>query len=244
MHGCLEIMYERLAAFLLENIAFDNVSVILEAGCGSGQLTIPFVKRVSKIKKDFKVIAFDISAGPYEGDLNILKERIQKEGLENFVFTVKGDARNMEEIADESVDLIISNELFCDLDKKGLERTLQEFYRILKKNGKMAHGELSPTPENEAQRLLIKADAFSIETLQPKPKWFSPFSDEVVALMHKIGFRNITVKYFETNVKMNYKEALKYLKGWVSQNFLKTRQKQLKKYGIEFPIEHVIFCEK
>lgn len=238
------MMYERLAAFLLENLAFDDVSSILEAGCGCGQLTIPFVKRVSKIKKNFKVIAFDISAGPYEEALEILKNAIKKERLENFVFTVKGDVRNMEEIADESVDLIISNELLCDLDKIGLKRALREFYRILKTGGKMAHGELSPIPENEAQRFLIRANAYSIKTLQPKPKWFSPFSDEVAALMHKIGFKDITVKYFETNVKMGYKEAVTYLKRWVSQDFIKTHQKELRKYGIEFPTEHIIFCKK
>lgn len=244
MNDYLEMMYERLAVFLVENLAFDDVSVILEAGCGSGQLTIPFVKRVSKIKKNFKVIAFDISTGPYRGDLDILKERIRKEGLEGFVFSIKGDVRNMEAIGDESVDLIISNELFCDLDREGLERALLEFYRILKKNGKMAHGEFNSIPENEAQRLLIKANAYPLETLQPKPKWFSPLSDEVAALMHKIGFKNIAVKYFETNVKMNHEEALKYLKGWVNESFLKTHQNQLRKHGIEFPMEHVIFCRK
>jgi ubiquinone/menaquinone biosynthesis C-methylase UbiE len=244
MSGCLEMMYERLAAFLLENLVFDNVSVILEAGCGGGQLTIPFVKGVSKIKENFKVIAFDISAGPYEGDLEILKDRIRKERLEALVFSVKGDVRDMKEMANESVDLIISNELLCDLDKKGLEKALQEFYRILRRGGMMAHGELNPIPENEAQRLLIRADAYSIETLRPKPKWFSPFSDEVAALMHKIGFKDITVKYFETDIKMGYKEAVAYLKRWVKQDFIKNYQKHLRKYGIEFPIEHVIFCKK
>jgi len=148
MSGCLEIMYERLAAFLLENLVFDDVSVILEAGCGGGQLTIPFVKGVSKIKKNFKVIAFDISAGPYEGDLEILNERIRKERLEALVFSVKGDVRDMKEMACESVDLIISNELLCDLDKKGLGKAIQEFYRILRRGGMMAHGELNPIPEN------------------------------------------------------------------------------------------------
>jgi hypothetical protein len=78
----------------------------------------------------------------------------------------------------------------------------------------------------------------------PKPKWFSPFSDEIAGLMHKIGFRDIDVKYFETDVNMGYKEAVAYLKGWVKQSFIKTHQKQLRKYGIEFPIEHVIFCKK
>jgi ubiquinone/menaquinone biosynthesis C-methylase UbiE len=237
-------MYERLAAFLLENLAFDDVSVILEAGCGKGQLTIPLVRRVSKIKKDFKVIAFDISAGPYENDLDVLRERVRKEGLEGFVFGVKGDVRNMKEIWDENIDLIISNELLCDLDERGLERTLLEFYRILKIGGRMAHGELSPIPENEAQKLLIKANAYSFESLKPKPKWFSLFSDEVAALMRKIGFKDITVKYFETDVKMDYKEAITYLKGWVTQDFIETHQKQLRKHGIEFPMEHVIFCKK
>jgi len=244
MSDCLEIMYERLAAFLLENLVFDDVSVILEAGCGGGQLTIPFVKGVSKIKENFKVIAFDISAGPYEGDLEILKGRIRKERLEALVFSVKGDVRDMKEMADESVDLIISNELLCDLDKKGLEKAIQEFYRILRRGGMMAHGELNPIPENEAQRLLIRADAYSIESLRPKPKWFSPFSDEVAALMHKTGFKDIAVKYFETGTKMGYKEAIEYLKRWVKQDFIKTYQKHLRKHGIEFPIEHVIFCKK
>jgi len=89
MNDCLEMMYERLAAFLLENLAFDNVSVVLEAGCGRGQLTIPFVRRVSKIKKDFKVIAFDVSAGPYESDLDVLRERVRKEGLKGLFSTLR-----------------------------------------------------------------------------------------------------------------------------------------------------------
>jgi hypothetical protein len=62
--------------------------------------------------------------------------------------------------------------------------------------------------------------------------------------MHKIGFNDITVKYFETGIKMGYKEAVAYLKRWVKQDFIKTHQKQLRKHGIEFPIEHVIFCKK
>ena len=65
----MRLMYERLANFLVENLDFNNVSLILEAGCGSGQLTIPLVKRVNEIKENFKVIGFDVSAGPYKGCL-------------------------------------------------------------------------------------------------------------------------------------------------------------------------------
>jgi len=238
-------MYSRLADFIIENLDFERISVILEAGCGSGQLTIPFVRKVNEIKENFKVIAFDISSGPYEGDLDVLKERIEKEKLDKFVVTVKGDVRDMKAIEDESIDLIISNELFCDLDRKGLESVLMEFYRILKPNRQMAHGELNPTAENEAQKLLIETNAYSLETLQPKPEWFSPFSDEVAALMHKIGFKNIKVEYFETHVKMNFNKAIEKLKEWKTDPaFIERRLNDLKRYGIEFPMEHVIFCEK
>jgi len=234
-----------LADFIIENLDFERISVILEAGCGSGQLTIPFVRKVNEIKENFKVITFDISSGPYEGDLDVLKERIEKEKLDKFVVTVKGDVRDMKAIEDESIDLIISNELFCDLDRKGLESVLMEFYRILKPNRQMAHGELNPTAENEAQKLLIEANAYSLETLQPKPEWFSPFSDEVAALMHKIGFKNIKVEYFETNVKMNFNKSIEKLKEWKTDPaFIERRLNDLKRYGMEFPMEHVIFCEK
>jgi hypothetical protein len=62
--------------------------------------------------------------------------------------------------------------------------------------------------------------------------------------MHKTCFKDITAKYFETSIKMGYKEAVTYLKRWVKQDFMKNYQKQLRKHGIEFPIEHVIFCKK
>ncbi len=121
---------------------------------------------------------------------------------------------------------------------------LRGLYRILKVGGMMAHGELSPIPENEAQRLLIRANGYSRESLKPKPKWFSPFSDEVAALMHRIGFKDIAVKYLETNVKMDYEQAVEFLKDWVNESFIKKYQKQFKRYGVEFPMEHVIFCKK
>ena len=245
MEPTFRLMYERLAKFLLDNLDLGKVSVILEAGCGRGQLTIPLAKKVNEIKEKFKVFALDISAGPYKGDLEILKKNVQKEKLEKVIMPIKGDVRDIKAIEDESIDLIISNELFCDLDRKGLESALMEFYRILKPNRQMAHGELNPAAENEAQKLLIEANAYSLETSQPKPEWFSPFSDEVAALMHKIGFKNITVKYFETNVKMNFNKSIEKLKEWKTDPaFIERRLNDLKGYGMEFPMEHVIFCQK
>jgi len=242
----VELMYERLAAYLAENLDFGNVSTILEAGCGRGQLTIPFVRKLRKIKPDFKVIALDLSTGPYKGHLDILKRRVRKERLDRLITPVNADLRNMTAIHDESVDLLVSNETLCELDRNGLEKAVHEFYRVLTFGGQMVHGELIQAFENEAQRLVIEANLHSLETSLPKPPWVSPFSDEVAALLHNIGFKDITVKYFETNVKfMSFNAALRKLKQWhIDPEFVKKHLQEIRIYGLEYPMEHLIFCRK
>jgi len=239
-------MYERLAVVLVENLDFAKVSCVLEVGCGSGQLTIPLVRKLMEIKPDFRFVALDLSAGPYTGDLSVLKRRVQKEGLDKLITLVNADVRNMDVIGDESLDLVVSNETLCELDRVGLEKALQEFYRVLKPGGQMVHGELIQAFENQAQRLVIEANLHSLETSLPKPLWVSPFSDEVAALLHKIGFKDIIVRYFETNVRFpSLKAALKKLKQWhVDSEYVEEHLQDIKKYGLEYPMEHLIFCRK
>lgn len=239
------LMYERLASFMIDNLDVGKAHTILEAGCGIGQLTLPFVRKLEQIKKDFRYVAYDFFAGPYEGDLRDFNRMVREERLQRLIMAIQGKVESMGMIEDESVDLIISNELFPDLDRTSLATTLQELYRILKPNGQMAHGELSPISENERQTLLIESNAYSLETTQPRPEWFSPCSDEVAALMHKTGFKNIIVKYFETKVKMNYERALEQLKKWkIDPVFIERRRDDIKRFGLELPMEHIIFCKK
>ena len=109
----------------------------------------------------------------------------------------------------------------------------------------MAHAEYAPVPVNMAQKLFIEADTHSLETSLPKPEWFSPNSDEIATLMHKTGFKNITVKYFETSIHMDFEEAIQALKDWtVDPEFIEKHKKDLQTYGIETPMEHTIFCNK
>jgi ubiquinone/menaquinone biosynthesis C-methylase UbiE len=234
LEKAVKVMYERLAAFLVENLDFGKVSTILEAGCGSGQLTVPFVRKVMRVKPSFRVLALD------------LKARLREEKLEELIKPLNADVRNMAVIADESVDLVVSNETLCELDRNGLEMALREFYRVLKSGGQMVHGELIQAFENDAQRLLIEANLHSPETSLPRPEWVSPFSDQVSAQLHKIGFKDITVKYFETNVKFHgFNVALKKLRQWhVDSAFIKERLQDIKRYGLEYPMEHLIFCRK
>jgi len=117
---------------------------------------------------------------------------------------VEGNVKDMKAIANDSVDLIVSSELFCDLDRADLELALKEFYRILKLGGQMVHAELIPVAENRAQELLIEADFhYSLEPMSPKVScWFSPTVDNIAVSMHKIGFRNIHAHFFEISLKL------------------------------------------
>jgi ubiquinone/menaquinone biosynthesis C-methylase UbiE len=245
MEKAVSSMYERLVSLLIENLDFERASVILEVGAGRGQLTIPLVKRLKTVKGDFRVIAFDTSAGPYKGALETLKRDLRKEKLEDLVMVVNGDVRNMSAMGTEGVDLVISNETLCELNRKGLEEAIQEFHRILKPHGEMAHGELIPVAENEAQKLVIDANANSMETSLPKPEWFSPFADEVAVVMHRTGFKNIRTEYFETRVEMDCDAAQRKLKEWaVLPSWIEEHLDDLRRFGLELPMEHVVFCEK
>jgi len=170
---------------------------------------------------------------------------LRKEKLEDLVTVVHGDVRNMSAMETESTDMIISNETLCELNREGLEKAIQEFHRILKPYGEMGHGELVPVAENEAQKLVIDANANSTETSLPKPEWFSPFSDEVAVLMHRTGFKNIRTAYLETRVEMDYDTAISKLKEWtVHPSWVEEHLNDLKRFGLELPMEHVVFCEK
>lgn len=244
MINTFQSMYYRLTDFILQNINL-NFSTILEVGCGRGQLTIPFAYKIMNYLKNFKLIAYDLSGDPYSNCLDYLKKKIQQERLEDSIVVMQGDVRDMNTIEDESFDLIFSNELLCELNRNGLEKALIEFHRVLRDNGQMIHAELMPIPENIPQKLFIEADMHSLETSSPKPDWFSPYSDEIAAILHKIGFNNITIKYFETGIELNFKEAVEALQNWsVDPEYIKANKENLRKYGLEYPMEHVIFCQK
>src|SRR5207249_732917 len=104
--------YDRLAAHFVEQVGQRRPKVILEAGCGKGQLTIPLLGR---LPRHVKMIAIDSSKGPYTGWLKELNQKLQTARLEKRVQLIISDARRIRAIEDESVDIVVSNELLCDL---------------------------------------------------------------------------------------------------------------------------------
>ena len=222
--------YDRLATHFIEQIGRRRSRVILEAGCGKGQLTIPLV---TKLPRNVKMIAIDLSAGPYAGWLRELAKRLRTNGVGNRVRLIRSDARRINGVEDESVDVVVSNELLCDLPYDSeLEEALKEFYRILRPGGFMIHGEWSSSPPVEPQAFLVE-------------HWPSWTPDQLFALMRKNGFHDFQVSYFGTTIHFGYENAVKELRSWgANEAFLKRYDKLLKREGIELPFEHIVQCQK
>src|SRR2546427_4913660 len=222
--------YDRLGAHFVELIGRRRFQVILEAGCGKGQLTIPLLRR---LPREVKMIAIDSSKGPYAGWLKELSQELRRAGLEKRVRSFRSDARRIRGIEAESVDIIVSNELLCDLPYDSqLEKALTEFYRILRPGGFMIHGEWSSSPAAEPQAFLVK-------------HWPSWTPDQLFSIVRKNGFHDFQVTYFETTIHFGYENALKELQTWgATEKFLRRNDKMLKREGIELPYEHIVQCEK
>jgi ubiquinone/menaquinone biosynthesis C-methylase UbiE len=88
-------MCDRLADFLSQKLDFHDLRVVLELGCGKGQLTIPLANRIGKVVRSFRMIAVDVSSGPYRGSLDVLRRRVREMGLGECVAVVEADCRGM-----------------------------------------------------------------------------------------------------------------------------------------------------
>jgi ubiquinone/menaquinone biosynthesis C-methylase UbiE len=222
--------YNHLAEHFLNQIGTRRFHIILEAGCGKGQLTIPLLR---KLPKHVEMIALDSSAGPYSGWLEQLGRTLKKTGLEKRVQLINSDVKRIASVEDERVDIVVSNELLCDLPYDSqLEKALGEFYRILRPGGFMIHGEWSSSPAVEPQAFLVK-------------HWPSWTPDQLFAIMRKTGFHEFQVTYFGMTIHFGYENAIEELRSWgADETFLKRYDKLLQREGIELPFEHVVQCQK
>ena len=222
--------YDRLAAHFMERIGGRPSRVILEAGCGKGQLTIPLI---TKLPRKARMIGVDSSGGPYAGWLRELGKKLRTDGFEERVRLIRSDARRIKGVEDESVDVVVSNELLCDLPyDPELEKAVGEFHRILRPGGFMIHGEWSSSPPVEPQSFLVE-------------HWPSWTPDQLFAIMRKSGFQDFQVSYFDTTIHFGYENAIEELRGWgANETFLKRYDKILRRDGIELPFEHIVQCQK
>jgi ubiquinone/menaquinone biosynthesis C-methylase UbiE len=98
--------------------------VVLDIGAGTGRFSLAIAKQL----RAGKVICLDLS----EEMLGHLKRKAEKEGLQNMIRILKGEA-SASGLENESVDLVMSHSVFHELSDPG--NVLREMVRVLKQGG-------------------------------------------------------------------------------------------------------------
>ena len=106
---------------------------VLDIATGTGDLAIAMTKSIDNIT----VLGVDLS----EEMLRVAEQKVQRLGLEQRIMLQKGDAENLQMIADASVDVVTV--AFGVRNFENLERGLSELCRVLKPGGKVVVLEFS-----------------------------------------------------------------------------------------------------
>ena len=116
---------------VLDKIERDNISNVLDIGCGVGQSTI----LLANYFEDATVEAIDL----FKHYLTVLDENIKENNLHDRVFTYEMDMRDLD-FANEEFDLV-----FCEssIEIIGFKEGLKEWRRLLKPNGYMVVSDVS-----------------------------------------------------------------------------------------------------
>ena len=229
IHQAYSVYYSRLADVFFGLMRPPKPRVLLEAGCGRGQLTIPLIR---KLHKTTRLICVDSSRGPYVGWLDNLASKIARLKLGGRVRLVKTDVRKMNAVGPGSIDALVSNELICDLTRPNqLERALKEFYRVLRTGGLMIHGEWSSWQEGRSRGLTVKHS----------PAWNL---DRLFALLAQNGFHNIRAYHFDTTIRFGHDAAIEELRTWGAAAKLVERRILADRESIRLPFEHIVVSEK
>jgi ubiquinone/menaquinone biosynthesis C-methylase UbiE len=237
---------ETVAKFLAKKLKVKPNSKITELGCGEGAFTIPLAREF----KNSQIIAIDKDRKALEK----LKSNVKRFGLKN-VAIMKGDARKLMGIENDSIDVVISHWLFGVITKhEDVKQIIKENYRILKKGGLVVHSESSPVCKNKAQWLYMKSDMLAFRT-----RWWDP--KKIEKIMKRIGFRKITMEFIDFKIRIIPKISIPLVREWQKleysftgkkqaifnpklESFLKIHENEIERHGLEFPTEYIVIATK
>ena len=156
---------------ILKNEYITNNSNILDAGCGTGQ-TAAYLYQEYKAK----VVGLEINPIMIEK----AKKRVESEELP--ISIIAGSVENVP-FADNSFDFILSESVLAFVDKP---RALTEFYRVLKKGGRLIANEMTINKKlNPLEEMEIK-QFYALDSLLQEEDWNQLFT--------AAGFQNIKIE--------------------------------------------------
>lgn len=157
----------KIGEAIVSSVPLSKDMNVMDFGAGTGLLTLyiqPYVKHIDAVDNS-------------EGMLSVLKEKIEKAGIEN-ITPVKKDLEE-NHFGEEKYDLIVSSMTMHHI--KNLENFLEKLYRVLKKGGYIAVADL------EKEDGTFHSDNEGVYH-------FGFDKDEIVSLFQKAGFKDISIK--------------------------------------------------
>ena len=224
--------YARLAELFSRMLAKKR-GVLVEIGCGKGQLTIPLAKRLPRCQ----IIGLDRFRGSYSSAQTELLSNLASLGKNLAIKVIVSDYQAwLSNQQNSKYDAIISSEFLPEIDSKSMGPLFVESYRVLKVGGTTIHSFLCPKPRNARQRRLIEADSDPRWTKTPPAEWFSPPPRRVLEYLKLAGFKRPRSIRLRSGVVIRSSAARKLLKDWdVRQSYWKFHREALEKEGLEIP---------
>ncbi|GKW44713.1 class I SAM-dependent methyltransferase [Planococcus sp. NCCP-2050] len=127
-----ELSLERL----MDIIPLKKADQILDFGAGTGYFTLPFAKKVEGM-----VYALDID----QTMLEMIRSKAEQEHITN-IQLIRGGSDSIP-LPDASIDVIMASLVLHEVNP--LEKTLQQFMNVLKRNGHLICIELEPKQASE-----------------------------------------------------------------------------------------------
>lgn len=223
--------YERLAKHFAALL--PRCDVLVEIGCGKGQLTLPLAKRLAK----YKLIAVDNYGPQYSAWQRKFKSYLVPARLKGRIRLFVSDYLDwLSKEVPGDYGAVISSEFLPDIDSRELPIFLSQCFRVLKPGGITIHAFLSPVPKNARQRLLIAADSDPRWSKFPPKEWFSPHPRLVVDELKRAGFQTVRRVHLNIDLRVKAAAAQSLLSSWdVKPSFWKFYQTRLIRHGLDIP---------
>ena len=231
--------YARLARYFARLL--PEQGVLVEIGCGRGQLTIPLAERIPR----WQIIGVDRFKGPYSKNRAELRSVLASDKKIGIKIEVSDYRRWLESQTDSKYDAIVSSEFLPELDSEKTRSFLVDCYRVIRAGGRTIHSFLSPEPRNERQRRLIEADSNPRWTKTPPAEWFSPPPRKVRECLQLAGFKRLQLTRLRSGLAIRSDAARELLKDWdIRRSYWESNHRALEKEGIEVPDSIIISAAK
>ncbi len=191
----LELMQD----LIYQKLEFSGDDLVLDAGCGYGTVAVYLAKKYGG-----KIIGIDIN--PY--DIKQAEEYSRKENLANKTkFKVMDFSKT--NFKENTFDAIYTIETLSHAPE--IRETLKEFYRIIKRKGKLALFEYTIAPDNQFTKYEMQMlDDGIAGTATFGLKQFR--HNQFPSILRNIGFKNVK----EQNITENCKPSLERLRRFAN----------------------------